>query len=836
MKKIRSLLVVVLLLLSVASIVEKGNSLDQPFLVYGYIKDSSGNAVPDGVTVTVTDNSKSTHINVVTENGTGYYQADLFNLQNCENGDTIEIYCSYSGEDNAKTFTLDVSQPSKNVTFSLVGKPVVSTNDASGISSSSAKLNGELSDLNDASCQVWFEYGKTTSYGHTTSKQTKYSPSTFSKSVSGLQPDTTYHFRAVAKNSRKTAYGSDKTFHTGLTAPQVTTNSAGNIGYASATLNGYLNKVGASSCNVWFVYDTTSHTDIDDYAHATPKAQKTSASSFSRTISGLSVNVTYHFRAVAQNGAGTAVGDDATFTTHAVLPSVKTLDAGNLTSNSATLKGDLEDMGGENQCQVWFEYGKTTSYGHSTANISAGTTGEFDASVSSLEPGETYHFRAVAKNSMGISYGTDKNFTTPAVKAKIETNSIEYAVILKANITTLGGDENCEAWFEYNEEGGNVTETPKREVNSTGMFEEVITNLKENTTYYYRAVINNSRGISYGTNLSFKMFSLPSSPTVETGTANASYPNATLHANLTSMGGSTFCYVWFEYWNGEKYSTPVEIINHTGVFNASIGNIDDGVTYQYRAIAVGANGMISYGEANNFSIPALQNHEPSVTPIAPENNSVVNVDVSLMANVYDEDGDTMNIAFYLNGDEIYSGTAGNGVVSVAPSLAHGSNYEWYVIVSDGKCTNTSVTYYFSTVEKTKVNFTHSIIFDNEVASFNDTSTGNIEQWMWNFGDGNTSYGRNVTHTYKKAGSYIVNLTVTDEYGNIEYAEKNVSVWQRGDANMDGHINAMDITKVERITSGAENEPAFPNPADVDGDNDIDEDDVTAVIDIILGFS
>jgi len=427
------------------------------------------------------------------------------------------------------------------------------------------------------------------------------------------------------------------------------------------------------------------------------------------------------------------------------------------------------------------------------------------------------------------------NFTTSAVKAGIDTNPVEYAVLLKANITGLGGDENCEVWFEYNKEGGNVTQTPKRNVNITGMFTEVISGLEENTTYYYRAVINNSRGISYGTNLSFRMLSLPSSPSVETVKANASYTNATLYANLTSMGDSTFCYVWFEYWNGEKHSTPVETVNSTGVFNATIENIEDGTTYYYRAIAVGSNGRISYGETNNFSTSALQNHEPSINMVLPENNSIVNIDSSLMVSIYDMDGDAINISFYMNGEKIYSGIVGNGSVSVAPSLSYGESYDWYAVASDGKSENHSDVYHFSTVHEMRANFTFDTVFEGETAYFNDTSTGGAVQWLWDFGDGNISHERNTTHVYERAGTYGVNLTVTDEYGNSVHVVKEVTALKRGDANMDGNINAMDVTKIGRIAGGAEGMPSFPSPADVDGDSDIDDDDVAAVIDIILGY-
>jgi hypothetical protein len=37
-------------------------------------------------------------------------------------------------------------------------------------------------------------------------------------------------------------------------------------------------------------------------------------------------------------------------------------------------------------------------------------------------------------------------------------------------------------------------------------------------------------------------------------------------------------------------------------------------------------------------------------------------------------------------------------------------------------------------------------------------------WSWEFGDGETAKGKTVTHTYDKAGTYTIKLTVTDSAG------------------------------------------------------------------------
>jgi len=53
-------------------------------------------------------------------------------------------------------------------------------------------------------------------------------------------------------------------------------------------------------------------------------------------------------------------------------------------------------------------------------------------------------------------------------------------------------------------------------------------------------------------------------------------------------------------------------------------------------------------------------------------------------------------------------------------------------------------------------------------NFSDDSTqgtGQINQWQWDFGDGNTSTESSPEHTYTEPGNYTVNLTVSDEYSS-----------------------------------------------------------------------
>jgi len=59
--------------------------------------------------------------------------------------------------------------------------------------------------------------------------------------------------------------------------------------------------------------------------------------------------------------------------------------------------------------------------------------------------------------------------------------------------------------------------------------------------------------------------------------------------------------------------------------------------------------------------------------------------------------------------------------------------------------------------------------------FTDASTGSINSWSWNFGDGQTSTQQNPSHTYANAGTYTVALIVTGPGGSNTKTRSNYIV-------------------------------------------------------------
>jgi hypothetical protein len=74
----------------------------------------------------------------------------------------------------------------------------------------------------------------------------------------------------------------------------------------------------------------------------------------------------------------------------------------------ATMNGQLVDDGGL-VCDVRFEWGSSTNYEFATPWVGGYTFGmTFSYTLYNLAEGVPYHYRAVAKNRNGVSYGKDE--------------------------------------------------------------------------------------------------------------------------------------------------------------------------------------------------------------------------------------------------------------------------------------------------------------------------------------------------------------------------------------------------------------------------------------------
>ena len=293
----------------------------------------------------------------------------------------------------------------------------VSTSAASNIATKSATFNGYLTSMGSSSTvNAWFEYGTDLTFGSSTPQQMLGAPGSFSYNVTTLRPGTTYHYRAAAFSNGSSVYGQYSTFQTIAASPvSISTNAASSISTTAATLNAYVNSLGnVRSIQVWFDYGRT-----PDYGNTTVLQNITSPGTVSVEIPGLTPGTDYYFQAVAQAPDGTkSYGSQDIFTTVSNSRiAVTTLPATGISNSSATLNGNLDDLGNTSMVQAWFEYGTTKELGNSTGAQTCNSPGSLSAALTGLSHGATYYYRAVALNPVagGRSvHGSTSSFVTGA--------------------------------------------------------------------------------------------------------------------------------------------------------------------------------------------------------------------------------------------------------------------------------------------------------------------------------------------------------------------------------------------------------------------------------------
>ncbi|MCC6525909.1 MAG: hypothetical protein IT373_24895 [Polyangiaceae bacterium] len=544
------------------------------------------------------------------------------------------------------------------LSFTTPSPPAVTTSAASSVTSATALLNGSgtpngsattgyfrYSSVNPGSCDDSFGTRAPTAGGSTLGSGP--SAVAYSQPISGLTPGTSYFYCAIASSFEGTSFGAVLSFTT-ASAPTAATSPATAVTTTTATLNGAATP-NLNAATGWYRYAAADPGSCNDaFGTRAPTAGGTALGAgatpvaYSSAITGLLPATTYYFCAVAQNAYGTSYGSVLSFTTPAAPPAATTTDATLLTGTTAQLNATANPGGADTT--GWFRFSETNpgscndSFGMRVPTAGGSPVGSgntavaFSLGITSLLPGTTFYFCAIAENAVGIAFGTVLTFTTPTPP----TATTMAATVISSTTATLNGigtpnGSATTGYFRYSSVNpGSCDDSFGSRVPAIGgsalgsgttavSFAQSISGLLPGTSYYFCAIASSFEGTGLGAVLSFTTATAPTAAT--SAATSVTTIAASLNGSASPNGAATTG--WFRY----SATDPGACNDSFGVraptsggsvlgqgwspvaYGRPIAGLAPGTTYYFCAIAQNTYGT-SFGQILSFTTLATA---PAVT-------------------------------------------------------------------------------------------------------------------------------------------------------------------------------------------------------------------------------
>lgn len=484
-------------------------------------------------------------------------------LQNVAAGTTITLRYYASGQTTTGGwgFASSAASPTNTNGLNILGTisalpAVVTTNAASAITATSATLNGIVI-ANNNSITATFAYGLTSAYGTAATATTPVAGAVTgvastptSVSLSGLNPNTQYNFKAVGGS----ASGANASFYTLANvpgAPTVANATSGSLDVSIASGDG--NPAGTT----YAIQVLPGGLFVQANGSLGVSAVFQTATSWSTiTITGLASNTTYTIQVKAINGASveTAFGTGSVLATLVnATPELQAqvlsafgsqcigtttsaasfaLTGLNLTSANVTV-GPLSGF--------TFATTSTGTYSNSvTITPAAGSVSEtifvkFSPILAQSYNGNIAIAGGGATTINVIASGTGIN--TPSTVTSGASSSISQTAAIVAGSYLVGCSAASAYGIAYSTTSGFSSGTQVASTNAAlGSYTSDLSALNPNTTYYYKAYVVDNSGTVYGSQLSFTTLNLVAP--LASAASSISYNQFTANWNAVSSASS----------------------------------------------------------------------------------------------------------------------------------------------------------------------------------------------------------------------------------------------------------------------------------------------------------
>ena len=334
--------------------------------------------------------------------GTGEYQSNLSGLT----ANTTYYVRAYATNSEGTAYGEEISFTT--LEEHIVVEPTVVTVSVSEVTETTAVTGGNVT--SDGGGEVsargvcWSTSQEPTVEGSHTTDGT--GTGEFVSHLTDLNDNTTYYVRAYATNEQGTSYGEQMSFTTvkHIDLPEVTTVEPTEIAITSAKTGGNVTSDGGGDVTAKGVCWSKSQNPTLSDSFSTDGI---GLGEYLSIINGLTINTTYYVRAYATNEAGTAYGEEFSFTTLCDLPTVITTAITNVEITTAKGGGNVTADGGAEVTArglCWATHLEPSI--EDSFLVEGAGLGEFTCDITGLNENTRYYVRAYATNSVGTAYGS----------------------------------------------------------------------------------------------------------------------------------------------------------------------------------------------------------------------------------------------------------------------------------------------------------------------------------------------------------------------------------------------------------------------------------------------
>ena len=404
------------------------------------------------------------------------------------------IYAVMSRDANLPTYT--ISGYVENLTIVPSSAPVVTTQAASSIASTTATGHGNVVELGSPAAtqhgHIWRAGAIPTIsiYDGITQKGAPASVGAFTSSMTGMTPATLYYYRSYITSSSGTYYGSSRTFTTLATVPTVETDPVTNITTVAALGHGKIVSNGGSAVTEHGVCWGTSADPTIAGSH-TEDGPTDVLGGFFSSLTGLSAGTVYYVRAYATNSNGTGYGGNRSFTTYSIgLPIVTTEAVSSIEDTNAVGNGTIESDGGSSITAhgVCWSTEENPDLTDIFTDKGTGEVGAFTSAMTGLTENTQYFVKAYAINGSGEAFGEQVTFwankgTVFPIEPITRVTTIIHRYDKRAGVYQLEmslGDISSAVNLSYSLTAGRATAAKKQEQDVLSVI-DVIVEEKMNT-------------------------------------------------------------------------------------------------------------------------------------------------------------------------------------------------------------------------------------------------------------------------------------------------------------------------------------------------------------------